>query len=144
MSRKINKFLTKLHIYGGLFSSLFFFIVGISVLNFQHQFLPEKDTKIIKYAKDISFDSSLKPDTLSKYIRSQLGVSGYIPRWEFRQDKSGMFRFLIQRPGRTFEVKLNRNEDQVSLRTSTIGLMLEKMRNHHKTTRYISCPIQQT
>lgn len=116
MSRKLNTYFTKLHIYGGLFSSWFFFIVGISVLNFQHQFLPEKDTKIIKYAKDISFDSSLKPDTLSKYIRSQLGVSGYTPRWEFRQNKSGMFRFLIQRPGRTFEVKLNRNEDPVEVK----------------------------
>ncbi len=115
MNRKIIQYLTKLHIYGGLVSSLFFLIVGISVLNFQHQFLPEKDTETINYTKDISFDSSLKADTLSRFIRSELGISGYIPGWEFRQNKSGMFRFLIQRPGRTFEVKLNRNEDQVEV-----------------------------
>ncbi len=115
MNRKTNKFLTKLHIYGGLFSSLFFLIAGISVLNFQHKFLPEENTETITYTQHISFDSSLKADTLSKYIRTELGVSGYIPGWEFRQNKSGMFRFLIQRPGRTFEVKLNRNEDRVEI-----------------------------
>ena len=116
MNRKITKYLAKIHIYGGLVSSLFFLIVGISVLNFQHRFLPEKNIETITYTQHISFDSALKADTLSRYIRSELGISGYIHGWEFRQNKSGMFRFLIQRPGRTFEVKLNRNEDQVEVK----------------------------
>ncbi|MDD2380458.1 MAG: hypothetical protein PHV35_02050 [Mariniphaga sp.] len=109
------KFLSKLHIYGGLISSLFFLVVGLSALNFQHQFLPEKDTKTATYTKMISFDASLQADSLSKFIRSELGISGHLPKWEFRQNKSGMFRFLILRPGRTFEVKLNRNDDQVEV-----------------------------
>lgn len=113
--RKLFRYLYAIHIYGGLFCAVYLLIVGVSALNFQHKFLPEKPTDTLSYTRNIQFDDTLKIDTLASYIRSQLGIKGYLPQWEFRDNKNGRVRFKIQRPARTFEVRLQRNNDLVEI-----------------------------
>lgn len=111
----IFRFFYKFHIYGGLFATAFLFVVSLSVLNFQHEILPEKETDTINYTKNIVFDSTLKADTLARYIRHELGIKGHTPPWDFREDKKGNFRFKIHRPARQYEVKLNRKSETVNV-----------------------------
>lgn len=113
---KLTKGLYRLHIYGGLICSVYLFITGVSVLNFQHQFLPEKETDTISYNRIIQFDPSLKADTLARFIRTKLEIKGHVPPWEYRENKSGMFRFKILRPARTFDVRMNRNSDLIEVK----------------------------
>jgi hypothetical protein len=110
------RFLSKLHIYGGLFCSVFLLIAGISALNFQHKFLPETETDTIQYRRNIQFDSSLKLDTLARFIGSKLEVKGHYPPWEFREKGDGTVRFKIQRPARSYDIKLNRHSDVVEIK----------------------------
>lgn len=111
----IFKYLFKLHIFGSLFCSVYLLIVGLSSLNFQHQFLPGKATDTISYSRTIQFDPTLKVDSLARYLHSQLGIKGHVPPWEFKENKNGMVRFKIFRPVRTFEVRLNRNSDLIEI-----------------------------
>jgi len=113
---KITKSLYRLHIYGGLICSVYLFIVGVSVLNFQHQFLPEKETDTISYTRTIQFDPSLKADTLARFIRTKLEIKGNVPPWEYKENKNGMFRFKILRPARTYDVRMNRNSDLIEVK----------------------------
>lgn len=114
--RSIYKFLTNIHIYGGLFSAVYLLVVGVSVLNFQHQFLPETPTDTIRYTRTIQFDESLKADSLAQFVRDELKIKGYIPYWEYRENiKKGQLRFMIQRPALSYEIKLDRKSDEVKI-----------------------------
>lgn len=85
-------------------------------MNFQHKFLPEYDVKTDTYTEHIHYDSTLKPDSLTKFIRYQLDIKGHLPPWDFRQNKSGLVQFKIQRPGRTFVVNLTPGSDRVEVK----------------------------
>jgi len=115
VKNKMFNYFYRIHIYGGLFCAVYLLIAGVSALNFQHQFLPETPTDTVSYARNIRFDPTLKVDSLASYIRSQLGIKGYLPPWEFRDNKNGRVRFIIQRPARTFDVRLRRNSDLVEI-----------------------------
>lgn len=115
-SKIFTKIIDKIHVYSGLISSVYLLIVGISVLNFQHKFLPEKETKVIEYSQEISFDKTLKIDSLARFVSAQLKIKGHLPPWDFRQDKTGKVIFKIHRPARIYEVSLNRNSNLVNIR----------------------------
>ncbi len=104
-----------IHIYGGLLSMVYLLVVGVSALNFQHNFLPEQPVDTISYTQTIEFDPTLKIDSLAKIIRNELGIKGHLPPWEFRENNQGMVRFAIFRPARIYEVKLNRNSSRIHI-----------------------------
>ncbi|GEM_PF-6853685 len=115
-NHRFKKFLNQLHIYGGLFAMAYLLMIGVSSLNFQHKFLPEHPVDTISYQQNINFNSDLKIDSLSKYIRQEMGVKGYLPKWEYRDNKNnGNVRFKIERPGRSYIVKLNRNNNVINI-----------------------------
>jgi len=113
--KMVFRYLYRIHLYGGLFCSVYLFIAGVSALNFQHQFLPEKGSDTLNYTRNIQFDPALKVDTLAIYIKSQLSIKGYIPYWEFRENPNGAVLFKIERPARTYDVHLNRNSDLIEI-----------------------------
>lgn len=112
---RLFKYLYRLHLYGGLFCAVYLFIVGLSTLNFQHHFLPEKETDTLSYTQHIPFNSALEADTLARYITAQLGITGNLPRWDFKEDSTGSLQYKIHRPARMYEVTLNRNNDLVKI-----------------------------
>ncbi len=111
---QILKYIYRFHIYGGLFCSVYLFIVGLSVLNFQHNFLNNEPSDTISYTKNIQFDPALKADSLARYVTANLGIAGHVPPWDLRENKKGFF-FKIQRPGRTYEVHLTRQSDLIEI-----------------------------
>lgn len=112
----IYKLLHWLHIYGGLFAAVYLVMIGVSSLNYQHRFFPEHPVDTISYQENIGFDATLEIDTLASFIRNELGIKGYLPKWEFRDNKkNGRVRFKIERPALTYEIKLNRNDGLVSV-----------------------------
>lgn len=113
--KSIFKYLYRLHIYGGLFCSVYLFIVGLSALNIQHEFLPEYERDTVKYKENITFDKSLEIDTLAKYISLQLGIVGHLPPWDYRDDGKGNLSFKIHRPARIYKVDLERNSDVIHI-----------------------------
>lgn len=112
----VFKFFINLHIYGGLFCSLYLAVAALSVLNFQHHFISEEPKDTITTLHQIQFDSSLDDDSLARFVANQLEIVGHIPPWDMSSDSSGKFRFKIQRPARTFVVKLNRGSDEVQVK----------------------------
>lgn len=118
MNRKKNnwvKIFQGIHIYGSLVSMVYLLVVGVSTLNFQHKFLPEQPVDTIHYTRTVKFDSTLKIDTLAKFIRKEMGIKGHLPPWEFRENNQGMVRFAILRPARFYEVKLNRDNNLIHI-----------------------------
>lgn len=111
---QLFKYIYRFHIYGGLFCSVYLFVVGLSTLNFQHNFLNINPSDTLSYTKNIRFDPSLKADSLARYLASELGIVGHIPPWDLRENKRGFF-FKIQRPGRTFDIHLSRQNDLIEI-----------------------------
>ena len=109
----VFRFLFSLHIYGGLFSSLYLCIVALSALNFQHHFISEEPKDTVAFSKQIQFDAALANDSLARFVAHELKIVGHIPPWEMRSDSSGALRYKIERPARSFVVKLNRNSNKV-------------------------------
>lgn len=112
----VFRLLFNLHIYGGLSCSLYLCVVALSALNFQHHFISEEPKDTIAFGKQIQFDPTLSNDSLAKFVARQLQVVGHIPPWEMRSDSVGNLRFKIQRPARTYAVRLSRNSDEVQVK----------------------------
>ncbi len=105
----------RLHIYAGLICAVYLLMIGISAMNFQHQFFRENPTDTLNFSRNIDFDPALKIDSLSNFIRLELGIKGHLPPWEFRESDTGYVRFKIERPARTYEVKMNRNSKVIDV-----------------------------
>jgi hypothetical protein len=79
----------KLHIFSGMFSSVYFLIVGVSALNVQHHFLREGLVDTVTSARPVVFDAAAAPDSAARGIQRSLHIAGHVPPW------------LAARPGNT-------------------------------------------
>ena len=84
--------LIKLHIYAGLFTCFYLLAFGVSTIILNHKLDVERKAIRKTWHDQISVDRSLDDAELAASVRDQLGIMGWLPRWQFRKDSS-LFRF---------------------------------------------------
>jgi hypothetical protein len=117
------RFLYKFHIYGGLFSSAYFIIVGITALHFNHPRVFEKTTfDEKKYEQPFAFKSK-NNEMLIDHAMDSLGIFGHRPLWEQRRDKENNFYFQINRPGKQYKIVVLEKEGKLKVTERETGIL---------------------
>jgi hypothetical protein len=123
MNNKIFRFLYKFHVYGGLFSSAFFIIIGITSVNYNHPELFEKKNFREKaYVKPFSFHSD-SANIIIRHALDSLNIFGHQPWWLQRIDKENNLHFQIIRPGKQYQVVALEKEKQLKVTEKSMGIM---------------------
>lgn len=131
--KKLLKYAIRIHLYAGLFASIFLILAGFTAINFQHDLLSTEPRDTVHFSQDISI-TDLPAKELSHDIARQLNISGHTPNWDYRFDKNdNLIKFKIHRPARLYEVELFHETNQANVAEIRYqsGAILEIM---HKTT----------
>lgn len=95
--------LIKLHLYAGIFTSFYLLAFGFSALVMNHDVRLEKSEYTKTWDAALSLDPNLSSDQLAESIRDELGIMGWLPRWEFKRD-STQFAFNVVHLARKYQV----------------------------------------
>lgn len=114
--------LIKLHLYCGLFTSFYILAFGISSLVLNHQIdLDHTDVKD-SYDRKVAVDQNLEDQPLAENIRDQLGLMGWLPRWQMQRD-SQFFKFTTVHLAKTTQLELTLHTGQVHVEEIPKGFM---------------------
>ncbi len=120
---KLFKYLYKFHIYGGLFSSAFFIIIGITSINYNHPNLLKKEKFREKtYYKQFTFKSD-STDIIVQHATDSLKLFGHRPWWMQGRDKENNFYFQIIRPGKQYLIVVLEDEKQLKVTERSMGII---------------------
>jgi hypothetical protein len=107
--RRLRRWLLNIHLYGGLLCSGYLLVYGASSLLFNHRF-----DRLVGLASAREWAASTAvpsgdaaPNVLARQVADELGIVGRIPAGSPRRDEAGELRFTIQRPGRSFAVRVD-------------------------------------
>jgi hypothetical protein len=114
--------LIKLHLYSGLFVSFYLLAFGFSAIILNHNIDVENKDITETWTAEASADANLPDLQLAESIRDQLGIMGWLPRWEFRRD-SAQFSFTIVHPGRKYQLKHDFNNNQITISEMPKGFL---------------------
>ena len=119
-----NKFLKKLHVYGGLALSFYVIILGISSLQFQHRFVEfQPGKKVVHWEQEFEVPSLEDKSQLKAAIRDSLQLNGYLPWWKEYTDSTGIYHFMISRPGKQYWVTVPESYDHVLVDESRMSFI---------------------
>lgn len=114
--------LVKLHLYSGIFTAFYLLAFGFSALIMNHKISLEH-TEISKTWETETKISNTKSDLeIAENVRDQLGLMGWLPRWEFKRDSS-YFNFTVVHPGRKYRIETNTDTGHVTINESPKGFM---------------------
>ena len=103
MAKKRGTFLKKLHVYGGLLLSFYVIILGISSLQFQHHFVEfEPAGEPVFWEQQVRISDLEDRNELKQAIRDSLELKGFLPWWKEYTDSTGVYHFMITRPGKQY------------------------------------------
>lgn len=114
--------LIKLHLYCGLFTSFYILAFGISSLVLNHGLNFDKKEVTNTYDRRVKVDQTLEDDKLAENIRDQLGLMGWLPRWQMRRD-SQSFSFTTEHLAKTNRLHLELKSGNVQIEEMPKGFM---------------------
>jgi hypothetical protein len=114
--------LIKLHLYTGIFTSFYLLAFGVSSLVLNHNINVERNEVTRSWQSDVSVDPSLPDLQLAESIRDEIGIMGWLPRWEFKRD-STFFKFSIVHPGRKYYLTYEGSKGHVGIKEIPKGFM---------------------
>jgi len=122
--QKQNHFLRKLHVYGGLALSFYVISLGISSLQFQHHFIEfEPSKKVVAWEQKFELPAMDEKAILKAAIRDSLRLNGYLPWWEEYTDSTGIYHFLISRPGKQYWITVQEGSEGVLVEESRMPFL---------------------
>lgn len=123
MSGDLFKRIYKLHIYIGLYCSVYFIIIGITGLNFQHHFLKQEAKFDQEYTQKIELDTLLSRNELITACIAELDLYGGVIWWKVWENKSQQsIHFELVRPGRNHKICIYKGSSSVSVKTYKLGI----------------------
>lgn len=126
--------LDKIHVYGGLFITVYLLILGISSLNMQHHFINLREGKSKKlWEQKINMPVIENQQNYKQAVKDSLGLYGGTPWWEDYKDDNGIHHFLISRPGKKYWVEVPANGNVFKIEESHTGLLNVAMVLHGLT-----------
>ena len=117
---KLQKFLLDTHIYSNLLCAGYLIIYGLSGLAFNHHFEPP--TTQAEWQRLVEIPESSSDLGLAEAIRDQLGLIGWVPKWEVSRSEIGDLQFKISRPAKSYEVRLELKTSRVNVIETRSGL----------------------
>lgn len=114
--------LIKLHLYSGLFVSFYLLAFGFSSIVLNHGMDVEHKEITKKWEAEIQAHAELADLQLAESIRDQLGLMGWLPRWEFRRDTT-LFNFTVVHPGRKYHLSLDIDQNHITVQESPKGFL---------------------
>ncbi len=107
--RRLRRWLLNIHLYGGLLCSGYLLVYGVSSLLFNHRF-----DRLVGLASAREWTAATAPptaatapDVLARQVANELGIVGRIPAGGPHRDEEGALRFSIQRPGRSYAIRVD-------------------------------------
>jgi len=123
-NRASTSFLRKLHVYGGLALSFYVIALGISSLQFQHRFIEfQPGKKVGSWEQSIDLPQIEDKDQLKAAIRDSLKLNGYLPWWKEYTDSTGIYHFMISRPGKQYWVTIPEGYNRVLVEESRMPFL---------------------
>lgn len=107
--RRLRRWLLNIHLYGGLLCSGYLLVYGVSSLLFNHRFdrlVGEASSRQWTATTAVPLTDAA-PEAVARRVADNLGIVGRIPAGEPRRDDAGDLRFTIQRPGRSFGIRVD-------------------------------------
>ena len=114
--------LIKLHLYAGIFTSFYLLAFGFSSLVLNHQINVEQTAVTKTWETTLLVDTASTNLEMAEYIRDQLGIMGWLPRWEMKRDQEN-FRFTITHPGRKYNLILDIVNSKLSVEEMPKGFL---------------------
>ena len=107
---KLNlRSLLQLHIYFGLFCLPYLFIFGISSLDFNHRFLPDKPIYPDKqWQSTLSFPHTEELEEASKIIKEELNIFGWFLPWDSFRDSTKV-QIAISQPAKYYKIVIQKD-----------------------------------
>jgi len=119
-----TRFLKKLHVYGGLALSFYVIALGISSLQFQHRFVEfQAGKKVLHWEQELEVPIIDDKAQLKAAIRDSLQLNGYLPWWEEYTDSTGIYHFMISRPGKQYWITIPEEADRVLVEESRMPFL---------------------
>jgi hypothetical protein len=113
----------QIHLYGGLFCSPYLLVFGLSSIDFNHRFsVLSGNAEVRRSQRTVvgpvfnepvvgALTKDVREARRKDYagnVRDQLGLFGHVLPWETWIEDDGEFRTVIHRPGREYEIRVNR------------------------------------
>jgi hypothetical protein len=122
--RASASFLNLLHVYGGLALSFYVIALGISSLQFQHRFVEfQPGKRVVSWEQSIDLPHIEDKDLLKAAIRDSLQLNGYLPWWKEYTDSTGIYHFMISRPGKQYWVTIPEAYNRVLVEESRMPFL---------------------
>ena len=119
-----TRLLKKLHVFGGLTLSFYVITLGISSLQFQHRFVEfQPGKKVVHWEQKLELPLVEDKDQLKADIRDSLQLNGYLPWWKEYTDSTGIYHFMISRPGKQYWVTIPEEYDRVLVEESRMPFL---------------------
>lgn len=114
----IFRYLSKIHIYGGLYCAAYLMFMGLTGFLFSHDALIPKDFRSTNWQQAVTVDRAVGKDSLITEITNQLGIFGHRPFWLQGTDSTGQFHFQIMNPAANYDIVLTPAKDSVYVKES--------------------------
>jgi hypothetical protein len=122
--RASTSFIKKLHVYGGLALSFYVISLGISSLQFQHRFVEfQPGKKVVSWEQSIDLPRIEDKGLLKAAVRDSLQLNGYLPWWKEYTDSTGIYHFMISRPGKQYWVTIPEEYNRVMVEESRMPFL---------------------
>lgn len=106
--------LLKLHLYAGIFTSFYLLAFGTSTIILNHKMDVDNKELSKTWEAELELDPSLTELEKATYIRDELGIMGWLPRWEFRT-KDQQFIFTVTHPGKKYHIQHDAQTKQLKV-----------------------------
>jgi len=114
--------LIKIHLYCGLFTLFYLIAFGLSSIILNHDIKVDKSEVTSTWNSNVQVDPILTESELAESVRDQLGLMGWLPRWEFKKD-SVSFSYRITHLGRNSHIDLDLLSGDVQIGEAPKGFL---------------------
>lgn len=118
-----RKWISKIHLYGGLLCFWFLIIFGLSALHFHHHFNfmdPENSKEIIRETM-VKIEPEKDNSILARNLQNNLGIPGWFIPLQTSRDSLGIFHTTIQNPKARYMLDFDPSTSMVKIKTSSNG-----------------------
>jgi hypothetical protein len=120
----LKKFLLDTHIYSNLLCAGYLVIYGLSSVAFNHELSsPESQ---VEWRRAVDIPEVASDQLLADALRENLGLIGWVPKWEVRRLKNGDLSFQVSSPAKVYKIRINQKKrlaDVVETRSGLWGVM---------------------
>ncbi|UZR97180.1 hypothetical protein [Chondrinema litorale] len=114
--------LIKLHLYAGLFTSFYLIAFGLSSIILNHKIDVEKSEVVKTWSTKVEVNPELDNVDLAESLRDELGIMGWVPRWNIQRD-SIIFKCQLTHLAKTSDLTLDFKSGIVQVEEKPKGLI---------------------